>query len=158
MNQKYLDPLVVNQLDNLYLKAKLIVEGFMTGLHKSPFHGFSVEFSEHKSYDIGDDIKYIDWKLWSKTDKYYIKRFEEETNMLCHIFLDSSKSMSFTSHSITKFHYAQMIASALSYLIIKQRDGLALSVFDSRIKLSIPPKNNNAHLNTVLSIMEKVST
>ena len=156
MSTEYLNPNIINRLDNLYLKAQTIVEGYMAGLHKSPYHGFSIEFSEHRAYETGDEVKNIDWKLWSKTDKYYIKRFEEETNMLCHIFLDSSKSMSFTSHSITKFHYAQMIASALSYLIIKQRDGLALSVFDSRIKLSIPPKNNSAHLNTILAMMDKI--
>ena len=95
MNQKSLHPDIVNQLDNLYLKAKLIVEGFMSGLHKSPYHGFSVEFSEHRPYGNGDEIKNIDWKIWGKTDKYYIKRFEEETNLACHIFLDSSKSMQF---------------------------------------------------------------
>ena len=156
MNQKYLNPDIINTLDNLHLKAKFIVEGFMTGLHKSPFHGFSVEFSEHRSYAPGDETKNIDWKLWSKTDKYYIKRFEEETNLLCHIFLDSSQSMSFSSQNISKFKYAQMLAAALSYLIINQRDGLGLHVFDSKIRQTIRPKSTKNHLNTVLSIMDKI--
>ena len=156
MNRKYLDPNIVNTLNNLQLKAECIVEGFMTGLHRSPFHGFSVEFSEHRSYTTGDETKNIDWKLWSKTDKYYIKRFEEETNLLCHIFLDSSRSMSFSSHNITKFEYAQMLAAALSYLIINQRDSLGLHVFDSIIKQTILPKSTKNHLNTILSIMSKI--
>ena len=156
MNQKYLNPNIINTLDNLQLKAKFIVEGFMTGLHKSPLHGFSVEFSEHRSYTPGDETKNIDWKLWSKTDKYYIKRFEEETNLLCHIFLDSSQSMSFSSNNVTKFEYAQMLAAALSYLIIKQRDSLGLHIFDSKIRQTIRPKSTKNHLNTILSVMDKI--
>jgi len=156
MNQKYLNPNIINKLDNLQLKAKFIVEGFMTGLHKSPFHGFSVEFSEHRPYASGDEIKNIDWKLWSKTDKYYIKRFEEETNLLCHIFLDSSQSMAFSSKQITKFEYAQMLAAALSYLMINQRDSLGLHIFDSQIRQTIRPKSTKNHLNTILSIMNKI--
>ena len=156
MNQKYLNPNIINTLDNLQLKAKFIVEGFMTGLHKSPFHGFSVEFSEHRSYTPGDETKNIDWKLWSKTDKYYIKRFEEETNLLSHIFLDSSQSMSFSSDKITKFEYAKMLVAALSYLIINQRDSLGLYVFDSKIRQTIAPKSTKNHLNTILSIIDNM--
>jgi len=158
MKTKYLNPNIVNQLNNLYIKAKLIVEGTMYGLHKSPFHGFSAEFSEHRAYSQGDQIKNIDWKLWSKTDKYYVKRFEEETNLSCHIFLDASKSMDFTSSNVTKFQYSQMIAAALSYLIIKQKDSLGLYTFNTEIKLSIPPKNNKNHLNTILTLMENMKT
>jgi len=154
MKTKYLNPNIVNQLNNLYIKAKLIVEGTMYGLHKSPFHGFSAEFSEHRAYSQGDQIKNIDWKLWSKTDKYYIKRFEEETNLLAHIFLDSSKSMDFSSINISKFEYSKMIVATLSYLMMQQKDAVGLVVFDSEIKSTIPPKNNKAHLNTILSIIE----
>ena len=152
MKNTYLNPNVINQIDNLYLKAKMIVEGYMSGLHKSPYHGFSIEFSEHRAYGIGDEVKNIDWKLWSKTDKYYIKRFEEETNLLCHLFLDSSESMNFTSHNITKFdykitkfEYAKMLSAALSYLIINQRDSLGFYIFDSKILTDKIPliKNDN---------------
>jgi len=156
MNKKYLNPNIINTLDNLELKAQCIVEGFMTGLHKSPLHGFSVEFSEHRSYSPGEETKNIDWKLWSKTDKYYIKRFEEETNLLCHIFLDSSQSMSFSSNNVSKFEYAKMLASALSYLIINQRDSLGLHVFDSKIRQTIKPKSTKSHLNTILSVMDRM--
>ena len=157
MNHQYLNPDIINSLDNLQLKAKLIVEGFMTGLHKSPFHGFSVEFSEHRSYTQGDETKNIDWKLWSKTDKYYIKRFEEETNLLCHLFLDSSQSMNFSSGNVTKFEYAQMLSAALSYLIINQRDSLGMHIFDSKIRQTINPKSTKSHLNTILSIMNSMN-
>ena len=156
MNQKYLSPKLINTVENLQLRAKFIVEGFMTGLHKSPFHGFSVEFSEHRSYTIGDEVKNIDWKLWSKTDKYYVKRFEEETNLLCNIFLDASKSMSFTSGSNTKFEYAKTLAACLSYLMINQRDSVGLHVFDTKIRQIISPKCTQSHLNTILSIMNSL--
>jgi len=157
MKNIYLDPQVINQIDNLYLKAKMIVEGYMAGLHKSPYHGFSIEFSEHRAYGIGDEVKNIDWKLWSKTDKYYIKRFEEETNLLAHIFLDSSRSMDFSSINISKFEYSKMIVATLSYLMMQQKDASGLVVFDSKIKSTIPPKNNKAHLNTMLSIIENTT-
>ena len=154
MKNTYLNSNVINQIDNLYLKAKMIVEGYMSGLHKSPYHGFSIEFSEHRAYGVGDEVKNIDWKLWSKTDKYYIKRFEEETNLLAHIFLDSSKSMDFSSINISKFEYSKMIVATLSYLMMQQKDAVGLVVFDSEIKSTILPKNNKAHLNTILSIIE----
>ena len=156
MNEKYLSSKLIDSVDNLQLRSKFIVEGFMTGLHKSPFHGFSVEFSEHRAYTIGDEIKNIDWKLWSKTDKYYVKRFEEETNLLCHIFLDASKSMSFTSNSNTKFEYAKTLAACLSYLMINQRDSVGLHVFDSKIRQIINPKCTQSHLNTILSVMNNL--
>ena len=155
MKNTYLNPNIINQIDSLYLQAKMIVEGYMSGIHKSPYHGFSIEFSEHRAYGVGDEVKNIDWKLWSKTDKYYVKRFEEETNLLAHIFLDSSKSMQFASDKISKFEYSKMIAAILSYLMMKQKDASGLVVFDSEIKSTIPPKNNKAHLNTILSILEK---
>ena len=156
MNIDYLNPKIVNQLDNLYLKAKTIVEGYMSGIHKSPYHGFSVEFSEHRSYGIGDEVKNIDWKIWGKTDKFYVKRFEEETNLISHIFLDTSKSMNFSSNGITKFQYSKIIASALSYLMVKQKDAVGLYAFDSKINLVIPPKGNKTHLNNMVVEIEKI--
>jgi len=156
MKPNYLNPQIINQLNNLYLKAQMIVEGYMTGLHRSPYHGFSIEFSEHRAYELGDEVKNIDWKLWGKTDKYYVKRFEEETNLLSHIFLDASKSMSFQSDKISKFEYSKMITAALSYLLIQQKDAAGLFIFDSNIKNIIPPKSNKTHLNTILSMIEEI--
>jgi len=156
MSLNYLNPNIINQLDNLYLKAKTIVEGYMSGIHKSPYHGFSVEFSEHRAYGVGDEVKNIDWKIWSKTDKFYIKRFEEETNLISHIFLDTSASMNFSSNGITKLEYSKIIASALSYLMIKQKDAVGFYAFDSKIKSAISPKGNKTHLNNILKEIEKI--
>ena len=156
MSSNYLNPNIINQLDNLYLKAKTIVEGYMSGIHKSPYHGFSVEFSEHRAYGVGDEVKNIDWKIWSKTDKFYIKRFEEETNLISHIFLDTSASMNFSSNGITKLEYSKIIASALSYLMIKQKDAVGFYAFDSKINSAISPKGNKTHLNNILKEIEKI--
>ena len=155
MKSKYLDPHTLNKLSNLSLKARFIVEGFIIGLHKSPYHGFSVEFSEHRPYTYGDEIKNIDWKLWSRTDKYFIKQFEEETNLKAHIILDQSQSMNYTSNTLTKFEYAKMLAASFSYLLIKQQDAVGLALFDNKISYKIPPKSVPSHLNVLLKTMEK---
>ncbi len=151
--QKYMNPEIINKIDNLSLRAKLVVEGFIIGMHKSPYHGFSVEFSEHRPYGYGDEIKYIDWKLWGKTDRFYIKQFEEETNLKCNIILDKSSSMSFGSNNITKFDYSKSLAAALSYLMIKQQDAIGLTTFDDKIDVSIKPKSKISHLNLLLKTM-----
>lgn len=156
MKINLLNPEIISNLDNLMLKARVIVEGFMVGIHRSPFHGFSVEFSEHKGYAIGDDIKHLDWKLWAKTDKYYIKQFEEETNLQCHIFFDMSKSMSYNSHDISKIQYAQMLTAALGYLIINQQDSLGLTLFDKKVRTVIPPKSSKSHLKTIISVLNNI--
>ena len=114
--QQYMNPEIINKIDNLSLRARLVVEGFIIGMHKSPYHGFSVEFSEHRPYGYGDEIKYIDWKLWGKTDKLFIKQFEEETNLKCHIIFDKSKSMSYSSNKVTKFEYAKSSSTEMYIL------------------------------------------
>tara|TARA_B100000131_G_scaffold172929_1_gene167089 strand:- start:2176 stop:3075 length:900 start_codon:yes stop_codon:yes gene_type:complete len=151
--QKYMNPEVVNKIDNLSLRARLVVEGFIIGMHKSPYHGFSVEFSEHRPYGFGDEIKYIDWKLWGKTDRFYIKQFEEETNLKCHMILDKSSSMNFSSSNITKFDYSKSLSAALTYLMIKQQDAIGLTTFDEKIDVSINPKSKISHLNLLLKTM-----
>ena len=151
--KNYFSSSIINKISNLSLKAKLVVEGFIIGLHKSPYHGFSVEFSEHKPYGYGDETKYIDWKLWAKTDKLFIKQFEEETNLKCYIIFDKSSSMSYSSQGITKFEYSKNLAASLSYLMIKQQDGVGLSMFDEEIKISIPPKSKKSQLNLLLTTL-----
>ena len=151
--QQYMNPEIINKIDNLSLRARLVVEGFIIGMHKSPYHGFSVEFSEHRPYGYGDEIKYIDWKLWGKTDRFYIKQFEEETNLKCNIILDKSSSMSFGSKNITKFDYSKSLAAALSYLMIKQQDAIGLTTFDEKIDMTIKPKSKISHLNLLLKTM-----
>ena len=151
--KKYMDPQTINKIENLSLRARLVVEGFIIGMHRSPYHGFSVEFSEHRPYGYGDEIKYIDWKLWGKTDRFYIKQFEEETNLKCHLILDKSSSMNFSSTNITKFDYSKSLAAALTYLMIKQQDAIGLTTFDEKIDISITPKSKMSHLNLLLKTM-----
>ena len=156
--KKYLNPSLISKIENLSLRAKLVVEGFIIGMHKSPYHGFSVEFSEHRPYGFGDEIKYIDWKLWGKTDRFYIKQFEEETNLKCHIILDKSFSMNFGSKNITKFEYSKLISAAMSYLMIKQQDAVGLTTFDQRINTIIKPKSKVNHLNLLLKTLHNSNT
>ena len=153
-HQKYLSPSVVKKIDNLYLRAKLVVEGFIIGLHKSPYHGFSVEFSEHRPYGFGDEIRHIDWKLLAKTDKLFIKQFEEETNLKSYIILDKSSSMSYGSNNnMIKFDYAKTLSASLAYLMIKQQDAVGLATFDKEIIDYIPPKSKTSHLNYLLNVL-----
>ena len=156
--KQYLDPTVISKIENLSLRAKLVVEGFIIGMHKSPYHGFSVEFSEHRPYGFGDEIKFIDWKLWAKTDRFYIKQFEEETNLKCHIVLDKSASMEYGSDKITKFDYSKSLTAALIYLMIKQQDAVGLTMFDDKIDTMIKPKSKISHLNSLLKAMHKTKT
>ena len=121
----------------------------------SPYHGFSVEFSEHRPYGFGDEVRHIDWKLWSKTDKYYVKQFEEETNLKAHIILDQSRSMDYGSSEISKFEYSKLLAASFAYILIKQQDAVGLALFDEQINKLIPPKSIPSHLNILLSHMEQ---
>lgn len=154
--RKYLDPKVVSKLSNLELIARLVVEGFITGLHKSPYHGFSVEFSEHRQYSPGDETRYIDWKVYGRTNKYFIKQFEEETNLRAYIILDASRSMAYSSSdNITKFEYACYLAGALSYLIMMQRDAVGLVIYDEGIRKFLPPRSMRSYLDLILSELER---
>jgi len=152
---KYLQPAVVAQLANMELRARLVVEGFITGLHKSPYHGFSVEFTEHRQYMPGDEIKHIDWKAYGKTDRFYIKQFEEETNLKSYLIVDASRSMDYASKgNIKKFEYASYIAAALSYLMIEQRDAVGLTLFDEEVRVSLPPRATRSYLKELLRELE----
>jgi len=153
--KEYLSSEVINKIDSISLRAKLVVEGFIIGLHKSPYHGFSIEFSEHRPYGFGDEIKYIDWKLFAKTDKLFIKQFEEETNLKSYILLDKSFSMHYGSNQITKFEYAKTLSACLSYLMIKQQDAVGLSTFDDKLDITVPPKSKIGHLSVLLNILHR---
>lgn len=153
--KKYLHPETVAKLDNMALRARLVVEGYIIGQHKSPYHGFSVEFAEHRAYGPGDEIRHIDWKLYGKTDRYYVKQYEEETNLKAYILLDTSRSMKYTSGKVTKLDYASYLSAALSYLMLNQRDGTGLILFDEKIQMYIPPRSTSSHLNTLLKHLEK---
>ncbi len=152
--EKYLRPEVIRQIKRLDLRAQFIVKGFLHGLHASPFHGFSVEFSEHRKYTHGDDPKDIDWLVYAKTDKYYVKKFEAETNITGYLVMDMSRSMGYTyRQELTKFDYAICLAAALCYLMIHQQDPVGLLTFDQKIRQSLRPKCRRSHLGDVLSLL-----
>jgi len=152
--EKYLRPEVIRQIKRLDLRAQFIVKGFLHGLHASPFHGFSVEFSEHRKYTPGDDPKDIDWLVYAKTDKYYIKKFEAETNITGYLVMDLSRSMGYTyRQEMTKFDYSICLAAALCYLMIQQQDPVGLLTFDTKIRQSLRPKTRRSHLGDVLSLL-----
>ncbi len=153
---KYLDPAVVAKLGTLELKARAIVEGFLSGLHRSPFKGFSVEFAEYREYFPGDDLSTLDWKVYGKTDRYFVKKYEEETNLDCHILLDVSASMGYGSSGITKLQYGSYLAAALSYLMNRQRDAVGLITFDDRIQHMLPARARPGHLTSILVTLERI--
>jgi len=152
--EKYLKPEVIRQIKRLDLRAQFIVKGFLHGLHASPFHGFSVEFSEHRKYTPGDDPKDIDWLVYAKTDKYYVKKFEAETNLTGYLVMDLSRSMGYTyRQELTKFDYCICLAAALGYLMISQQDPVGLLAFDEKIRHSLAPKSKRSHLGDLLSLL-----
>jgi uncharacterized protein (DUF58 family) len=152
-----IDQSALMRIKNLELRAKAVMEGFMSGLHRSPFHGFSVEFSEYREYSPGDDLRYLDWRLYARSDRYYIKRFEDETNLRCHLLVDLSRSMDFGSGEITKADYVRTIAATISYFLITQRDAVGLSIFDEEIRHVIPPRYRSGQLHRLLSALESSS-
>lgn len=153
---KYLEPEAASRLRNLNLVARSVVEGFVSGLHRSPYHGFSVEFAEHREYTPGDNIKDLDWRAWAKSDRYYVKRYEEETNLSAHILLDVSASMTFRSRGLSKLEYACFLAASLAYLMVRQQDSVGLVVFADGIQQHLPAHSTTAHLNEVLRTLEGV--
>lgn len=153
--RRYLSPEVVSQLASMDLVARLVVEGFITGLHQSPYHGFSVEFAEHRQYMPGDPVGDIDWKAYAKSDRLYVKEYEEETNLKAYILLDCSGSMGFASPGcITKFDYGSYLAAALTYLMLRQRDAVGLVTFAGGIRRYIPPRSVRSHLSLILKELE----
>jgi uncharacterized protein (DUF58 family) len=149
--REYLNPQIISRINNLDLRARLVVEGFMVGLHKSPYHGFSVEFSQHRPYMQGDNLRSVDWRVFGKTEKYFIKQYEEETNLKSYLILDSSKSMSYASNNrVAKLDYASTLVAALSYMMIKQQDAISLTIYSDEIKTHLPPKSSNSYLQQVL--------
>lgn len=153
----FLDPSVVARLGSLELKAKTIVEGFLSGLHRSPFRGFSVEFAEYRQYMPGDDLQTTDWKVYARSDRHVVKKFEEETNLDCHLLLDVSASMGYGSRGVTKLEYGSYLAAALAYLMTRQRDAVGLIAFDERIVSILPPSARPGHLRALLVALERIT-
>ena len=150
---QFLDPKVLNKITRLDLKARHIVEGFVSGMHKSPYHGFSVEFAEHREYSPGDDLKHLDWKVFGRTDRLMIKEYELETNLRSHILLDTSESMNYGSGDQTKLELACHIAASMAYLILRQQDSVGMVCFDKEVKSFIPASSAMGHLRPILGTL-----
>jgi uncharacterized protein (DUF58 family) len=155
--EQYLKPEVIRQVARLDLRAKFIIEGFIAGLHASPFHGFSVEFSEHRKYVPGDDLKDLDWNVYAKTDRYYIKKFEAETNVTGYLAMDLSGSMGYTyRQELTKFEYSICLAAALAYLMIHQQDPVGVLAFDTKVRQSLAPRSKRTQLGNILAMLARL--
>lgn len=155
--QKYLDPRVLARLEGLQLRARRTVEGYVSGLHRSPYHGFSIEFAEHREYAPGDDLRYLDWKVFGRTDKFYLKQFEEETNLVCNLLVDTSESMRYRSSAapVSKLEYARRAAAALAYLVLRQQDSVGAVTFDHEVRAVVRPSSNPSHLKQVLHVLDQ---
>jgi uncharacterized protein (DUF58 family) len=152
---KYLDPVTLAKVRSLELQARLVVEGYLSGVHRSPYHGYSVEFAQHREYVPGDDIKHVDWKVFGRTGRYYLKQFEEETNLVCMLLLDTSESMRYRSGPLTKYDYACMLAAALSYLILHQQDSVGLVTFDNQLRAFLRPSGQMSHLKQLIHVLNQ---
>src|SRR5215470_4980051 len=148
-------PQALMSIKNLELRARIVVEGFWTGIHRSPYHGFSVEFTEYRQYTPGDDPRYLDWKLYARSDRYYIKKFEDETNLRCHLLVDNSRSMTYGSTGYTKAQYANTLAGTLAYFLYLQGDAVGLLTFDEQIRDYLPARHRKGHLRHLMLALEK---
>jgi uncharacterized protein (DUF58 family) len=154
MSNRYFDPEGLARVGNMELVARQVVEGFLTGRHRSPYHGFSVEYLDHRAYTPGDDLRTIDWKILARTDKYHVKLFEDETNLRAHILLDCSKSMAFKSGEVSKLTYGSYLAAALAYLMLHQNDAVGLVLFDSELRQYLPPKARPTQFRRILDLLD----
>jgi uncharacterized protein (DUF58 family) len=160
---QYLDPIALAKVRNLEIQARLIVEGYLSGMHKSPYHGFSVEFAQHREYVPGDDLKHLDWKVYSRTGRFYLKQYEEETNLACWLLVDMSESMQYGSGPlgedgkplVSKYDYACMAAAALAYLILHQQDSAGLVTYDNQIRQFVKPSSQPSHLKQMLTWLNR---
>ena len=155
----YLDPRVLDKVARLELRARLVVEGFVTGMHKSPYRGFSVEFAQHREYVPGDDLRHLDWKIYGKSDRYVIKQYEEETNLRAHLFLDQSESMNYGSDgTLSKFDHSATACASLAYMIQQQADAVGLTLFDEVVAKQVPPSNTRQSLGHLFAGLEGAKT
>src|ERR1022692_4330978 len=155
--RRFLHPDTIARISQLDLRAKQVVTGFISGLHRSPFFGHSVEFVQHRDYTAGDDIRHLDWKVWSKTDKFYIKQFEEETNLRSHLVVDVSNSMHYGTSGkgrLNKYNYACTIAACLGYMLLRQQDSVGLITFDEDVRQVVPPRSQQTHIDALIKALD----
>ncbi len=154
-HRSFVDSKAIMSLRSLELRARVVVEGFWSGLHRSPYHGFSVEFTEYRQYVPGDDPRYLDWRVYGRSDRYYIKKFEDETNLRCHLIVDQSRSMTFQSIGHTKAEYAATLAATLAYFLHRQGDAIGLLAFDERVRDFLPARHRASHLRQLMLALER---
>jgi uncharacterized protein (DUF58 family) len=154
-SHSFIDPRALVRIKSLHLRARAAVEGFIKGIHRSTYHGFSVEFSEYRQYTPGDDPRFLDWRLFARTDRYYVKRFEDETNVRCHIVLDTSRSMNYRSIDYSKSEYARTAAATIAYFLTLQRDAVGLITFEDRITDVLPPRHRPGHFRRLLAMLDR---
>ena len=151
--RRFLHPETIARISRLDLRARYVVEGFISGMHRSPFFGHSIEFVQHREYSAGDDIRHLDWKVWSKTDKFYIKQYEEETNLRSHIVVDVSNSMHYGRGALNKYDYACTIAACLSYMLLRQQDAVGVMTFDEDVRQVIPARSQQTHIDAIIKAL-----
>jgi uncharacterized protein (DUF58 family) len=149
-SKRFLHPEAIKRISRMELRARHIVEGFLSGMHRSPYFGQSVEFLQHREYVAGDDLRHVDWKVWARQDRLYVKQFEEDTNVRCTLLVDVSNSMAYGNGPLTKYEYACTLASSLAYLILRQQDGVGSVAFDERIRMQVPVRSKRNHLNSII--------
>jgi uncharacterized protein (DUF58 family) len=149
-SKRFLHPEAIKRISRLEIRARHIVEGFLSGMHRSPYFGQSVEFLQHREYVAGDDLRHVDWKVWARQDRLYVKQFEEETNLRCHLLVDVSKSMAYGSGPLNKYEYACTLACSLAYLVLKQQDGVGCTTFDEKVRVSVPVRTKNNHIFSIV--------
>src|SRR4051794_9723122 len=150
-----IDPRTLMRIKSLQLRARIVVEGFLKGIHRSVFHGFSAEFSEYRQYSPGDDPRYLDWRLFARSDRYYIKRFEDETNLRCYLVLDTSRSMNYQSGEIKKSEYTRTAAATLAYFLSRQHDAVGVATFEERVTQYLPPRHRPGHLQRLMAMLQR---
>jgi uncharacterized protein (DUF58 family) len=158
LRNRFIDPKLLASTSNLQLVAKTVVEGFLAGLHRSPYHGFSLDFAEYREYSPGDDTRRVDWKVYGRSDRFYVKKYEGDTNTQVHLLIDTSRSMSFSSHQVSKIDYARCLTATLAYLSLRQSDAVGLATFDSEIREFIPPRARFGQLQLILHQLERLES
>jgi uncharacterized protein (DUF58 family) len=152
-SKRFLHPEAIKRISRLELRARHIVEGFLSGMHRSPYFGQSVEFLQHREYAPGDDLRHVDWKVWARQDRYYVKQYEEETNLRCHLLVDVSRSMQYGRGALNKYEYACTIAASLAYLVLRQQDAVGAIAFDKRVRTKVPARSTRTHIQAIVDAL-----
>jgi uncharacterized protein (DUF58 family) len=153
-SRRFLHPEAIKRIARLDLRARHVVEGFLSGLHRSPYYGQSIEFRQHREYTYGDDLRYVDWKVWAKQDRYYVKQFEQDTNLRCMLLCDVSGSMRYGRGAMSKYEYGCTIAASLAYLLLRQQDAVGCLAFDDAVRMAVPLRTKRNHLDAILQVLE----